>query len=251
MLFRIISKSVQKPQNFCEPPSSLLTNAIASPGQPSPSQNRRNWTPLNRFLRLWRQSAQKFFMEDMCRNSRPLKYDGPGADANDMASSTALICETEAWEESKGHVEGISKTHLRDSMSDADRCQKMMVLFSAAGNCRDNGQAFELGKEKNENSTSEDGLFVGLNKGHIVIRRELAPRPNSQRENEQEDTFRQRLDKGSCWITELLKVGKDKRALKVAKRKLGTHKRAKRKREEMSVVLRKMRSGGGVSEKKK
>ncbi|KAE9611312.1 putative ribosomal protein L36e [Lupinus albus] len=52
-------------------------------------------------------------------------------------------------------------------------------------------------------------------------------------------------------ITELLKVGKDKRALKVAKRKLGTHKRAKRKREEMSSVLRKIRSGGGASDKKK
>jgi large subunit ribosomal protein L36e len=42
-------------------------------------------------------------------------------------------------------------------------------------------------------------------------------------------------------ITELLKVGKDKRALKVAKRKLGTHRRAKKKREEMAGVLRKMR----------
>lgn len=42
-------------------------------------------------------------------------------------------------------------------------------------------------------------------------------------------------------ITDLLKVGKGRRALKVAKRKLGTHKRAKRKREEMSNVLRKMR----------
>ncbi|XP_073352123.1 large ribosomal subunit protein eL36-like [Aegilops tauschii subsp. strangulata] len=31
-------------------------------------------------------------------------------------------------------------------------------------------------------------------------------------------------------ITELLKVGKDKRALKAAKRKLGTHKRAKKKK---------------------
>ncbi|WOK93766.1 60S ribosomal protein L36-3-like [Canna indica] len=51
-------------------------------------------------------------------------------------------------------------------------------------------------------------------------------------------------------ITELLKVGKDKRALKVAKRKLGTHKRAKKKREEMANVLRKMRSAG-VSDKKK
>ncbi|RWW73995.1 hypothetical protein BHE74_00018087 [Ensete ventricosum] len=67
-------------------------------------------------------------------------------------------------------------------------------------------------------------------------------------------------------ITELLKVGKDKRALKVAKRKLGTHKRAKKKREEMANVLRKMRCvllffflfsllcfllSAGVSEKKK
>uniref|UniRef100_A0A453BY68 60S ribosomal protein L36 n=1 Tax=Aegilops tauschii subsp. strangulata TaxID=200361 RepID=A0A453BY68_AEGTS len=31
-------------------------------------------------------------------------------------------------------------------------------------------------------------------------------------------------------ITELLKVGKDKRALKVVKRTLGTHKRAKKKK---------------------
>lgn len=44
-------------------------------------------------------------------------------------------------------------------------------------------------------------------------------------------------------ITELLKVGKDKRALKLAKRKLGTHKRAKKKREEMANVVRKMRCG--------
>jgi large subunit ribosomal protein L36e len=42
-------------------------------------------------------------------------------------------------------------------------------------------------------------------------------------------------------IQELLKVGRDKRALKVAKRKLGTHLRAKRKREEMTSVLRKQR----------
>lgn len=38
---------------------------------------------------------------------------------------------------------------------------------------------------------------------------------------------------------ELLKVGKDKRALKLCKRKLGTHLRAKRKREEMASLLRK------------
>ncbi|KAL2543240.1 60S ribosomal protein L36-2 [Abeliophyllum distichum] len=50
--------------------------------------------------------------------------------------------------------------------------------------------------------------------------------------------------------TELLKVGKDKRSLKVAKRKLGTHKRAKKKREEMSSVLRKMRAARGGEKKK-
>jgi len=42
-------------------------------------------------------------------------------------------------------------------------------------------------------------------------------------------------------ISELLKLGKDKRVLKVAKRKLGTHRRAKMKSKEMSNVFRKMR----------
>ena len=42
-------------------------------------------------------------------------------------------------------------------------------------------------------------------------------------------------------VMELLKVGKDKRALKLCKRKLGTHLRGKRKREEMSNLLRKMK----------
>ncbi|ESQ44810.1 hypothetical protein EUTSA_v10003173mg [Eutrema salsugineum] len=46
-----------------------------------------------------------------------------------MASSTALICETEAWKDLKGHLEEIKKTHLRDLLSDANRCQQMMVEF--------------------------------------------------------------------------------------------------------------------------
>ncbi|KAG2332588.1 hypothetical protein Bca52824_003768 [Brassica carinata] len=101
------------------------------------------------------------------------------------------------------------------------------------------------------------GLFVGLNKGHVVTRRELAPRPNSRKGKTSKRTLfiRSLIREVAGFapyekrITELLKVGKDKRALKVAKRKLGTHKRAKRKREEMSSVLRKMRSGGGATAK--
>ncbi|KAK6939446.1 Phosphoglucose isomerase (PGI) [Dillenia turbinata] len=45
-----------------------------------------------------------------------------------MASS-ALICGTEAWNDLKAHVEEIKKTHLRDLMSDPDRCRSMMVEF--------------------------------------------------------------------------------------------------------------------------
>uniref|UniRef100_A0A6V7QXN8 60S ribosomal protein L36 n=1 Tax=Ananas comosus var. bracteatus TaxID=296719 RepID=A0A6V7QXN8_ANACO len=102
------------------------------------------------------------------------------------------------------------------------------------------------------------GLFVGLNKGHIVTKREIPPRPSSRKGKTSKRVLMVRslirevagFAPYEKRITELLKVGKDKRALKVAKRKLGTHKRAKKKREEMANVLRKMRSAG-VSEKKK
>ncbi|CAN6454294.1 unnamed protein product [Victoria cruziana] len=44
-----------------------------------------------------------------------------------MASSPALISGTEEWKDLKGHVEAISKTHLRDLMKDSDRCGSMLV----------------------------------------------------------------------------------------------------------------------------
>ncbi|XP_010254873.1 PREDICTED: glucose-6-phosphate isomerase, cytosolic [Nelumbo nucifera] len=45
-----------------------------------------------------------------------------------MASRT-LICETEPWRDLKAHVEDIKKTHLRDLMSDSERCKSMMLEF--------------------------------------------------------------------------------------------------------------------------
>lgn len=45
-----------------------------------------------------------------------------------MAPST-LICDTDAWQNLKTHVAEIKKTHLRDLMSDADRCKSMMVEY--------------------------------------------------------------------------------------------------------------------------
>ncbi|KAF7141807.1 hypothetical protein RHSIM_Rhsim06G0034400 [Rhododendron simsii] len=43
-----------------------------------------------------------------------------------MASST-LICDTEQWKDLKAHVDDIKKTHLRELMSDTERCNSMMV----------------------------------------------------------------------------------------------------------------------------
>ncbi|KAA8528637.1 hypothetical protein F0562_035992 [Nyssa sinensis] len=45
-----------------------------------------------------------------------------------MASST-LICDTQPWKDLKAHVEHIKKTHLRELMSDTERCKSMMVEF--------------------------------------------------------------------------------------------------------------------------
>ncbi|CAK7349286.1 unnamed protein product [Dovyalis caffra] len=45
-----------------------------------------------------------------------------------MASST-VIYETQPWKDLKSHVEDIRKTHLRELLSDTDRCKSMMVDF--------------------------------------------------------------------------------------------------------------------------
>ncbi|KAJ7295347.1 hypothetical protein O6H91_04G015100 [Diphasiastrum complanatum] len=102
------------------------------------------------------------------------------------------------------------------------------------------------------------GIAVGLTRGHAVTKRNPATRPSASKGKLGKRTgFVRKLIREVAGfapyekrITELLKVGKDKRALKVAKRKLGTHVRAKRKREEMATVLRKMRASGAAEKKK-
>ncbi|ESR63952.1 hypothetical protein CICLE_v10010663mg, partial [Citrus x clementina] len=85
-------------------------------------------------------------------------------------------------------------------------------------------------------------LFVGLNKGHVVTKKELPPRPanrkgkTSKRVHFERNVIREvaGFTPYEKTITELLKVDEDKRALKAAKRKLSTHEGTKTKCEEMS-----------------
>ncbi|KAI3939810.1 hypothetical protein MKW92_023001 [Papaver armeniacum] len=73
---------------------------------------------------------------------------------------------------------------------------------------------------------NQEGLSFGLKKGHIVITKELAPRPCQKRDQLESSFVRSLIREVAGFapyekrITELLKFGKDKRALKVAKRAL-------------------------------
>ncbi|KAJ6886189.1 hypothetical protein NC651_026773 [Populus alba x Populus x berolinensis] len=49
-----------------------------------------------------------------------------------MTSST-IICETQPWKDLRPHVEKIKKTHLRDLLSDADRCKAGFFIGDGAG----------------------------------------------------------------------------------------------------------------------
>merc|ERR1711865_139019 len=93
------------------------------------------------------------------------------------------------------------------------------------------------------------GSSVGLEKGHAVTKRTLKPRPSRRKgiQGKRVGMIRELVSEVvglapyEKRLVELLKVGRDKRALKSAKKKLGTHLRAKHKREEMQNFLRKSR----------
>eukprot|EP00927_Polykrikos_kofoidii_P011826 TRINITY_DN1505_c0_g1_i1.p1 TRINITY_DN1505_c0_g1~~TRINITY_DN1505_c0_g1_i1.p1 ORF type:complete len:119 (+),score=16.25 TRINITY_DN1505_c0_g1_i1:22-357(+) len=99
------------------------------------------------------------------------------------------------------------------------------------------------------------GMAAGLNKGFIVTRRELPKKPSSRKGR---NSVRNKLAKEVVRevagfapyerrMIELLKIGTagtQKRALKLAKKRLGTHKRGKKKREEMGEAVAAMRRKG-------
>ncbi|XP_037657933.1 60S ribosomal protein L36-like [Choloepus didactylus] len=95
-------------------------------------------------------------------------------------------------------------------------------------------------------------MAVGLNKGHKVTKNVSKPRHSRRRgcftKHTKHTKFVRDMIREVCGFTpyeqcamELLKVSKDKRALKFIKKKVGTHICAKRKRGELSNALAAMR----------
>ncbi|XP_057580220.1 60S ribosomal protein L36-like [Hippopotamus amphibius kiboko] len=90
-------------------------------------------------------------------------------------------------------------------------------------------------------------MAMGLNKGHKVTKNVTKPRHGRGRRTKH-TKFVWDMIQEVCGFApyerramELLKVSKDKWALKFIKKRVGTHIRAKRKREELSNVLAAMR----------
>uniref|UniRef100_A0A6B2LR10 60S ribosomal protein L36 n=1 Tax=Arcella intermedia TaxID=1963864 RepID=A0A6B2LR10_9EUKA len=89
------------------------------------------------------------------------------------------------------------------------------------------------------------GIAVGLKKGHIVtpIAKTINKRDARKRSNRGklvQEVIREVVGYAPYEkrVMELLRINADKRALRVAKRRLGSHQRGKKKREELANVIR-------------
>ncbi|PWS22912.1 hypothetical protein DKP78_15900, partial [Enterococcus faecium] len=99
-------------------------------------------------------------------------------------------------------------------------------------------------------------MAVGLNKGHPVTKNVSKPKHSRRRgQLTKHAKFARDLIREVCGFApyekramELLKVSKDKRALKFIKKRVGTHIRAKRKREELSNILAAQRKAAAKKE---
>ncbi|XP_071743595.1 large ribosomal subunit protein eL36 [Lepeophtheirus salmonis] len=92
-------------------------------------------------------------------------------------------------------------------------------------------------------------MCIGLDKGHKTTKNELKKKPSSRkgmvttRSRFIRDIVREvaGFSPYERRAMELLRISKDKRCLKFLKKRIGSHVRARRKREEMSAVLQAMR----------
>merc|ERR1712150_338870 len=92
-------------------------------------------------------------------------------------------------------------------------------------------------------------LAVGMQKGRKVTKNEQAPRPSRRKgvQTKHVRFIRDLVREVSGFAPyerraiELLRISKDKRALKFCKKRLGSHVRGKRKREEMQTVIQAQR----------
>ncbi|KAL6063392.1 60S ribosomal protein L36 [Balamuthia mandrillaris] len=95
------------------------------------------------------------------------------------------------------------------------------------------------------NVKTPHGIAVGLKRGHPVTKRKLPVRNRELKGRVGKSRkFARTLIRDVCGfapyerrVMELMRVGLDKRALRLAKRKLGSHRRAIRKRDEMGSVV--------------
>ncbi|CAG9476654.1 60S ribosomal protein L36, putative [Plasmodium vivax] len=90
------------------------------------------------------------------------------------------------------------------------------------------------------------GIAVGFNSGHVVTKRNLKKsikkKPKSKKKELINDVVREitGFSPYEKRLIELIKIGTSaatKRSLKYAKKKLGTHKRGKAKREEIQKIV--------------
>jgi len=92
-------------------------------------------------------------------------------------------------------------------------------------------------------------MAVGQKKGHKVTKNVQKARPSRRKGTQTKHAkFVRDIVREVCGFApyerramELLKISKDKRALKFCKKRLGTHLRGKTKREEMAATIQKQR----------
>ena len=102
---------------------------------------------------------------------------------------------------------------------------------------------------------SSEGIAVGLNKGHKVTKKVAAPRPSQAKGRLSKRTKMVRelvgevvgLSPYEKRLLDMLKTGgtsAEKRMYKFAKRRLGGHKRAVKKRDQIKDIYGKLRARG-------